>query len=372
VGSEAIKSAALLDPSHEGTPPTADSVNFGKDTYGQILKSSALIGASSVLSIGIGIVRTKVMAMMLGPAGFGLLSLYGSILDLALSIAAMGINSSGVRQIAEAAHSGDEQRIARTAVVVRRTAVVLGLLGAILLAAFSPHISSITFGGDQHTGAVALLALALFFRVVADSRGAVVQGMRRIADLARIGVLGSLLGAIVSIVLVYALGEKGVAPSLVGGAAIGLVIAWWYSRKVGIAAPDMTRSQVTQEAGALLKLGLAFMASGVLMMGAAYIVRIIVLRDVGLEAAGLYQSAWTLGGLYVGIVLQAMGADFYPRLVGVANNNAECNRVVNEQAHVSLLLAGPGVIATLTFAPLVIALFYTAKFAEALSRRTSG
>ena len=39
---------------------------------------------------------------------------------------------------------------------------------------------------------------------------------------------------------------------------------------------------------------------------------------------------------------------------------------MNEQAQVSLLLAGPGVLATLTLAPLVIALFYTAKFAEAV------
>lgn len=147
---------------------------------------------------------------------------------------------------------------------------------------------------------------------------------------------------------------------------MGLIIAWWFSRKVRIERPDMTREQVTREAGALLKLGFAFMGSGFLMMGAAYVVRMIVVRDVGLEASGYYQAAWTLGGLYVGIILQAMGADFYPRLVGVAHNDAECNRVVNEQAHVSLLLAGPGVLATLTFAPLVIALFYSAKFAEAV------
>ncbi len=59
------------------------------------------------------------------------------------------------------------------------------------------------------------------------------------------------------------------------------------------------------------------MASGFLMMGAAYAVRIIITRKVGLDAAGFYQSAWTLGGLYVGFILQAMGADFYPRLTGV-------------------------------------------------------
>jgi antigen flippase len=40
--------------------------------------------------------------------------------------------------------------------------------------------------------------------------------------------------------------------------------------------------------------------------------------------------------------------------------------MVNEQVLVSLLLAGPGVLATLTLAPLVITLFYSAKFEAAV------
>jgi antigen flippase len=84
-------------------------------TYGQILKSSTLIGISSVLTLAIGIVRTKAMAVLLGPAGFGLMGLYSSIADLAQSIAGMGMNNSGVRLIAEAVGLGDTERIARTA-----------------------------------------------------------------------------------------------------------------------------------------------------------------------------------------------------------------------------------------------------------------
>ena len=44
-------------------------------------------------------------------------------------------------------------------------------------------------------------------------------------------------------------------------------------------------------------------------MGAAYVVRLVILRKVDLRAAGLYHSAWTIGGLYVGFILRAMGAD---------------------------------------------------------------
>ena len=68
--------------------------------------------------------------MLLGPAGFGLFGLYGSIQNLTQSIAGMGINSSGVRQIAEAAGSGDKRGSRKRQQSCSRTAIVLGLLGA--------------------------------------------------------------------------------------------------------------------------------------------------------------------------------------------------------------------------------------------------
>jgi PST family polysaccharide transporter len=331
-------------------------------TYPEILKSSALIGGSSVVTLVVGILRTKSLALLLGPSGFGLMGIFSSIADLSRSIAEMGINSSGVRQIADATASSDTARIARTVAVLRRVAIVLGMLGAIVLAIAAKPIAELTFGNDEHAGAIVLLSLAVLFRVVAEAQGALVQGMRRIGDLARINVIGAVFGAVVSIPFVYFLREHGVVPSLVAIAAMSIATSWWYSRKVDVGRPAVAWRDVRHEIRGLLKLGFAFMASGLLMTVAAYAVRIIVLRHVGLGGAGLYQAAWSIGGLYVAFVLQAMGADFYPRLVGAARNDAECNRLVNEQALVSLLLAGPGVLATLTFAPLAMHLLYSAQF----------
>jgi antigen flippase len=347
--------------------PKLKSLASAKGSYGQILKSSALIGGSQVANIAIGIVRTKAMAMLLGPAGFGLFGLYGSIANLTQSVAGMGINSSGVRQIAEACGSHDQKRIGQTAAVLSRTSIFLGLLGAALLLVFSRHVSRLTFGSTDRAAAVSLLSIAVFFSLVSAGQGALIQGMRRIEDLAKMNVLGALFGLCTGIPLVYFFREKGVVPSLVSVAAVTILTSWWYSRKIDVQTPTVTLSQVRQEASALLKLGSAFMASGLMTMGVAYFARIVVLRKIGFEATGLYQSAWTLGGLYVGFILQAMGADFYPRLTASIHDNAECNRLVNEQTLVGMLLAGPGVIATLTFAPLVITLFYTAKFGAAVT-----
>ena len=54
-----------------------------------------------------------------------------------------------------------------------------------------------------------------------------------------------------------------------------------------------------------------------------------------------------------------MGTDFYPRLVTVIHDPVEANRLVNEQAHVSLLLTGVGVLATIAWAPVVVSIFYS-------------
>ena len=343
-----------------------DSTRRRQSSYGQVLKSSTLIGASSLANVALGVVRTKVLAVLLGPSGVGLLGLYNSVAELARSMAGLGVNSSGVRQIAEAVGTGDAQRIASTVTTLRRVALYFGALGALLLLVFSKPVGRVTFGDERHSTGVALLSLAVLFGNISAAQGALVQGMRRISDLARISVLGAFFGTVFSIPIIYLFGERGVVPSLVCVAGMSILTSWWYARKIKVQSVKLSVRDIARESAGLLKLGMVFMASALMLMGSVYLVRIILVRQLGFEAAGHYQAAWALGGLYVGFILQAMGADFYPRLTAVASNNAECNRLVNEQAEVGLLLAGPGVLGTLVFSPLVIALFYSGRFGPAV------
>jgi len=178
--------------------------------------------------------------------------------------------------------------------------------------------------------------------------------------------LGSLWATLCSLPLVYLFRLRGVAIALIAVAAMTLLTSWWYSSKIKLEPTVVSFEVARRQTSALLKLGLAFMSSSLITMGIAFIVRLLLLRKEGFGAAGLYQSAWTLGGLYVGFILQAMGADFYPRLTAAAKDRTACNRLVNEQTEIGVLLGGPGVIATLTFAQIVIAGFYSATFLAAV------
>jgi PST family polysaccharide transporter len=363
-----MSTSAIQEQIPSGETPSANP----KGTHQQILKSSAMVGGAQIVNISFGIARTKAMAVLLGPSGLGLFGLYTSIANLAQMLSDMGIFGSGVRQIASAVSTGDERRVWQTVLVLRRISIALALIGVSIMVLFSRQISRLTFGNDSHSRAICWLSIAVFLTLISSSQGALIQGMRRIADLARMQIFGAIFGTVCAITLVYFFRERGVVPSIICVAAMSICVSWWFAGKAACTirsrdTTEMSFAFVRSEVAALLKLGIAFMTSGLVTLGVAYWVRITLLHKIGMEATGIYQSAWTLGGLYVGFILQAMGADFFPRLTEHAQDNEVCNRLVNEQTYVGLLLAAPGILATLTFAPLVVALFYSAKFAPAVT-----
>jgi enterobacterial common antigen flippase len=336
-----------------------------KNTYSQILKSTSIIGGSSVIVILFKIIQTKIMAIFLGPSGVGLIGIYGSVTGLLGQVTGMGIGSSGVRQIAESKGSNDELKFHRTVITLRRTAIILGSIGSILMLLFREFISQETFGNTDYSNAFGFLSVTLFFAVISSGQIALIQGLRRIGDLARLNILGALFGTLLSIPIVYFLGEPGIIFYLIAVSALSFMNSWWYARRIRISKIRISLWEITLEAKAMIRLGMAFMVIGLMGLGTNYFIRVIVLNKLGIDAAGFFQASAAIASISVGFILNSMGADFYPRLTTVANNNAICIQMVNEQIEVGILLSLPIIIATVTFAPYIIQILYSEKFIPA-------
>jgi antigen flippase len=333
--------------------------------YRQILESSAVIGGSSIVRILLGVIRMKFLAIILGPSGVGLIGIYDSITGIVGTVAGMGIGSSGVRQIAESDATGDQAKVGRTIITLRRFSLYLGIFGAALLVALSVPICKLTFGDTRYAFDLSLLSVTILLGSIAAGQTALIQGMRRIGDLAKLSVFGALFGTIFSVPIIYIWGARGVVPFLIVVSAMSILTSWWYARKIRIVQARMDWVGIQTEARALLRLGSVIMVGALLTLGTMYLLRVLVVRHLGLDAAGLYTAAATLSTIYVGFILDSMGKDFYPRLTAVAQDHAACNHLINEQAEVGLLLAVPGILATLTFAPVIIHFFYSSKFTGA-------
>jgi antigen flippase len=336
----------------------------GGSSYGQILKSSSIIGGAQAINYIIGLVRMKFVAVLLGPSGVGLVGLYVSVIGLVQTFAQLGINESGVREVAVAAGSGDDKKIAQTVAVLRRACWFTGLFGWALAVTLAWPLSQWTFGSTEHAWALAVLGSVVLLELVAGGQKALLQGVRRIGDLARLQVATALLTTVVAVVVYWWMRERGIVTVIVLTSVIQLLCSWWIVRRIKLPPVAIGWRETWRHASSLLKLGSAFMYGAILTSVVGLAIRALIVRDLGLDAAGIYQAAWALSGMFGGFVLQAMATDFYPRLSALAHDNSGITRLVNEQIEIGLLLALPGVIAAISLSPLLLDIFYSSKFAS--------
>jgi antigen flippase len=338
----------------------------GESSYGQILRSSSIIGGAQAANYVIGLVRVKVVAMLLGPNGVGLISLYTSATSLLGTVSGLGVGSSGVREIVRAYAADDPAEAARTVTILRRACWATGLFGWLQALALAEPISIWMTGSAEHASAIRILGCTLLLGQISAGQLALLQGLRRIGDLARANVLSSLVGSLATIAIYFFLRETGVVPALVATAAAGLAVSFWFSKRAPVADPPaIAWTETTRGFRRLLGLGLAFMWSGALIAGVDMLTRSVIARDFGIDVAGVYQAAWALSGMFASFVLSAMGADFYPRLTALIHDKERAARAVNEQTEIGILLTLPGLLAIMTFSPLIVEILYTPQFAPA-------
>lgn len=342
-------------------------MNDSVASYHRILKSTSIIGGASFVNIVIGVLRTKVLAVLLGPAGVGLASLYTGLMGTATTVATMGLGPVGTRQIAEACSKDDTHVI----MVARRAlfwaTMFLACAGGLVVWSLRSILAVYALGSASYSGAVGWLSIGVALSVAGASQAALIQGMRRIGDIARLNVYGSAISTVLGIGLLWRWGKAGLIAFVLIAPLASFVLGHLYvSRLPRSRTETVTLPELTREWKMLLSLGIAMVGAGLVQQLAQLWIRIDVARVLGAQSLGQYQAAWTISMQYVSFVLMAMGTDYYPRLTGVIHDHKAARNLVNEQTEIATLLSAPVFIAMMAVAPGVIHLLYAASFTPAI------
>jgi O-antigen/teichoic acid export membrane protein len=236
---------------------------------------------------------------------------------------------------------------------------------AVLWALREP-LAFLVLGDAERATEVGILGVALVLTLLAASQTALLQGMRRIGDLARVSVIGGLAGTAAGLAAVWLMGEDGVVWFLVAMPVVSVLTALVYTRRLPRAEPvNLGAAEASKQWRAMVGLGVVFMAGGLLTSATLLLVRAMITQDLGMDAAGQFHAAWIITIQYVGFLLGAMAADYYPRLTETIRDRVASIALVNDQAQIGLALGGPILLAMIGLAPWVLQVLYTAEFGDA-------
>ena len=325
------------------------------------MKAMGLFGGVQVMGILCSIIRTKLVAMWIGPVGIGLFGLFNNALEMISTGTNLGIRSSSVRDISQALGSHDSGLVARMVTVVRKWSLWLGLAGALITLSLAPLLSRLTFGDSTHIWGFVALSIAVLLGALTNGEYAVLQGTARLKRLASVTLWGTIVGLAVSIPLFYLLRERSILPSIIAYAAALAGFAWVFRNRDYPAAQVSPRETFDMGKG-FVKLGIFMTLGNFATILASYAFNAWLNVNAGTDQVGFYQAGYTLINKYTGLILTALGMEYYPRLSQVADSRLRLRAFVSQEINVAIAIMAPVVALFIVLRELVVWILYTPDF----------
>ena len=332
-----------------------------KGAYGHVLKYTGIFGGVQGLNVIVSLVRNKFVALLLGPSGMGLVSLFNTTVTFISQSTHFGISMSAVRHLSNHPDDDDHPQIQHFVKVVRAWSMLTALLGMLVCITIGPFLSSATFAWGDHSLHFILLSPAVAMIAITGGETAILKGRRRLKSLALVQVGSVLAALIISVPVYYLFGEAGIVPVIVLMAFVTMLLTLRESYRL---YPLQLRGAkgVLGDGMEMIRLGVAFTLAGIIGSSAEMFIRSWLNVTGDLDVLGLYNVGYMITITYAGMVFSAMESDYFPRLSGVQHDIAATNECVNRQMEVSLLLLSPMLAALIVFLPLLVPLLFSPKF----------
>lgn len=332
-----------------------------KMLYRSSLGATLLFSGVQFYQILIRIVKSKFVALFIGPFGMGISALLHTTAELISASTNLGLKTSGVKTVSAAYAENDTDTITKTITVLRRLILITGVVGMAICALFAPIWSNVSFGSNDYVWSFVFLSLLILFEQLNNGELVLLQGMRQKKALAKANVVGQTLSLLFTVPLYYFYGLKAIVWVLVLSPLVAFLISRYYTYNLHLDKASVTWRETFSIGREMIKLGfflsLQFLMSQVIM----YVIRNFVSTNGGVEEVGLYSAGTMIVSTYLGLVFTAIATDYYPRLAATKSHE-ELNIAVHTQAEISMLLFAPLIIAFFVFIKPLIILLYSDKF----------
>lgn len=332
-----------------------------ENKYNSILKATSLLGGVQMINILLNLLRTKAIAILLGPSGVGLNGIYNETRELIHTTTNLGLDISGVRGISQAFEQNDKEEIDRQVTLLRTWVLLFALFGTLLCSLIAMPLSRFTFGDYNHTWDFVFLSPAVGFSTITCGEMAVLKGLRQLKSLATVSIINVVIAIVISLPIFYFWGLSGVLPALVICTLLWAIAALAFGIKAN-SFHFFTKSKQMKGSNILLGIGITFVICEIIDHIAKLSVQSYLNNNASLEMVGLYNSCRTMTLTYAGMVFSAMDQDYFPRLSGVVKDMVERTVILTKQLDVTLMIITPMLVAFIVIMPVIVPLLLSGEF----------
>ena len=277
-----------------------------------LVQTSALNGLGVATRIGAALLLNKVLAIHLGPTGYGVVGQFQSVLALIVALVGGALSSGLTKYTAE--HSIDPARrdaMWRTALAMSACGVTLASALLLLLA---PTLASTLLADSRLVGVFLLLAVLTPLLAANAIILAILSGLKKVHAFVGANVVGSLLGTAFAVAVVSHWGLVGaLAASAASQAIAGVVAVVFFWRSCPGHLSQLFGPPDRASAKALSGYVLMAATTATIVPAAHIAIREGVSSILGPSAAGLWQAMSKLSEMHLLLLTTTLSLYFLPR-----------------------------------------------------------
>ena len=330
--------------------------------YRSIFKATSILGGVQLFNILIGVARNKVVSILLGPSGMGIVGLLTSTSSTITGFTNCGLTISAMKNIAVAYKEDNRDQLGKVLYVVKRLLWCTGLFATALCALFCKQLSLLAFGNEDFKWNFCFLSVSLLLTQLTAGNQMIIKGCRQVKMYAKANIVGNLISLFITIPLYFIWGVNAIVPVLTLLSLSTFIVSYYYQRKLLISEVKVDSLEFKSISSDILKIGVAIAAAEVFPILSSYYIRIFMSENGGVELVGLFSAGFAILNGYVGMIFSAMSSDFVPRLSAVINDNRACEDVINNQIRISTMILLPILAVFIIFSKIIVYILYSSEF----------
>lgn len=333
-------------------------------TSSRIIQALSIFGSVQVLIMLTSAIRVKIIAVLIGPVGVGIYSIFWQTTDLLRNVGGFNITTPAVREISALRSSPIEadNRIRQ----VRRLGATLGILTMLVSVIGAPLLSFIMFGNTSYTLWFAVLSPMVGLMIVGTVNNSIMQAQERLHSLALSTLWAAMLSSACAVVLIWIWGIKGIVPALLLLGVIQYIFSCIYSsRRISFSRRWSSVRRVLKESGSLLSMGSYLTVTMGFTLACNYAFTAYLNRVYGPFEVGVYGAGFTMLNAYAGAFFVAITMEYFPRLSRQGRYPLAMSAIVSQELRIIMRILIPLVVVFVAVAWLLVRLLYTSQFEDA-------
>ena len=285
----------------------------------KLIKTTLFSSIITFIRIATSFISNKVVAIFVGPSGIAILGQFINFFNIILSFSNGAISTGVIKYTAE--FESDKKQFKKLMNTSLMITVYCSLIAALVLMIFPSLLSNFLFSTNFYSKPIFFIGLTILFYSLNNLILSVLNGRGEIKKYTIINSLGSIVGLILTIVLVYYYNIIGAIYSLVFAQALVFIFSIILVSKEFWFSSDFFNFKI--DTLILKKLShfsiMSIVASLTLPISQIFLRNMITDR-FGMNNAGIWQGMMRISDGYLLLITTSLSVYYLPKLSSINNN----------------------------------------------------